>query len=149
MVVMLVWRIERWRSSKAAIVMSNWPGLLFESILIMASNPSSLTSTSAKHDLFSVISSSSPPPPSSSVIFLVIMSGWVWLATLVTGQEEGFVGLVMSPVCLWPVSSKILRRFCDSRHGRSSSSSLTNSMTPPMIEAWSPYYMHNIQFINV
>ena len=137
MVVMLVWRIERWRSSKAAIVLISCPGLLLESILIMASNPSSFTSTSAKHDLFSAVSSRSTPPPSESVTFPVIIWG---LLTEVMG-EEVVVVVVMSPRCLLPVSPKILRRFCDSRHCRSCSSSRTNSIAPPMIDAWSPYYI--------
>ena len=134
MVVMLVWRIERWRSSKAAIVIISCPGRLLESILIMASNPSSFTSTSAKHDFFSAFSSWIPPPPSNSVTFPVIINGLVEVM-----GEEVIIVVVMSPPCMSLVSPKTLRRFCDSKHCRSCSSSLKNSIAPPTIDAWSPY----------
>lgn len=141
MVVMLVWRILNCKSSNAAIALMSWPGLLRERIFIMASNPKSFTSTSAKQDLFSAVSSRSPVSKSISLIWSFGKGKG--------GGNNGVCGCWLmaieeSPICRPPpgaaaASPKILRRFCDSKHCRSCSNSLTNSIAPPIIDAWSPY----------
>ena len=134
-VVMLVWRILSCKSSRAAMVLISCPGLLLDNILINASNPKSFTSTSAKHDLLSAVSSCSPVSNSTSFIWSLERGmpgkngGWgCWIGT---DDDESPIGLGPSPYSLL--------LFCDSRHWRSCSNSLTNSIAPPIIDAWSPY----------
>lgn len=141
MVVMLVWRIMSWRSSSAAMILINCPGLLLDKILIIASNPRSFTSTSAKRDLLSAVSSRSPPPLSIST------SCFIWSFTGKGGEKNGGCCCVAGAAaraaefstCLDCASPRSLLLFCDSKHWRSCSNSLTNSIAPPIIEAWSPF----------
>ena len=147
MVVMLVWRILNCKSSKAAMVLMSCPGLLLDKILIIASNPNSFTSTSAKQDLFSAVSSRSPVSKSMNLIWslgreLAEAKGGKTGCWWGCGTTAILLFVDESPTCLW-ASPKILLLFCDSKHWSSCSSSLTNSIAPPMIEAWSPYEKFN------
>lgn len=136
MVVMLVWRILNCKSSSAAMVLRSWPGLLLERIFIIASNPRSLTSTSAKHDLISAVSSRRPL--SNSISF---NSSFGRGKGGNKGDWDGWIAIeVESPMGRGAASlPKSRRLFWDSKHWSSCSNSLTNSMAPPIIDAWSPY----------
>lgn len=135
MVVMLVWRIFNCKSSSAAMVLRSWPGLLLERIFIIASKPRSLTSTSAKQDLISAVSSRRPL--SNSISF---NSSFGRGKGGNKGDWDGWIANgVESPMGCGAASLPIRRRlFWDSKHWSSCSNSLTNSIAPPIIDAWSP-----------
>jgi hypothetical protein len=170
----LVCRMDICMSSSAAMVLISCPGRRRDRILIMASAPSARTSMSARHDLFSATSSRSPaaasaPPASRSSILAAPPSPPPDDAT--GNGRLGGKNAAAGGTCVWwccwvdvgapaPAASTTgrgaspdppyrRRRFCDSRHWISCSSSLMNSMAPPMMDAWSPCSQHTCQSVTM
>ena len=106
------------------IIFTIWPGILLEIVFRMTFEPEIFASTSAMEELQHAPSSftfSNPKGPS--------------------GEGVACNGLGLGP----GLGLKLFLCFLDSSDCRTWCSSLMNSITPPIIEAWSPLIQHKKQ----
>lgn len=125
-VVTLRWRIVRWSVWKPATMLESCPGLCRERIRIFAWVSINVTSISAIVDVLS----------DANWLELWDHIYWGYSKNCAKGDpKNGGVGTVWlfasSLPCCWS-------SFCASRDWRRCSSSFTNSIAPPTIDAWSP-----------
>lgn len=122
MLLMLRWRTSNERLSKTVIILETWPGILWEITFKITFGPEIFTSTSAIEELQLAPSSLKallvPIPPEE-------ISNWWSVGCSVFGLGPG-LGL------------KLFLLFWDSNAWRTWCNSLMNSITPPIIDAWSP-----------
>lgn len=122
MVLMLRWRISKESFSSTLIIFTIWPGILFEIVLNITFDPHILASTSATGVL--------QHAPSSLKLLLWVING------LLSGVGLSCNGLgVVGP----GLGLRLFRRFFASRDWRTRCNSLMNSITPAIIDAWSPF----------
>lgn len=121
MLLMFRWRTSNERLSKTLIIFATWPGILWEITFRITFEPEIFTSTSATEELQLAPSSLkewSVPIPEE-------LSSWRSVGCCVLGLGPG-LGLTLF-LLFW--DSKAWSTWCNS---------LMNSITPPIIDAWSP-----------
>lgn len=152
----LRWRIERWRVWNPATSLDSWLGLLLDRILRLACVSISVTSMSATAPV--------APPPFPPVMPLLLDDDEdeemaLYLVCLLSGswdqvycgqtkncENGGIMNLVSSAAAgaapgVWLLDSSAISFCCSfwaSKDWRRCSNSLTNSIAPPTIDAWSP-----------
>lgn len=116
-------RISRERFSNKLTIFTIWPGILRDTVLKTTFDPEIFASTSATGEL---------QDAPSSLIFS---------CTTIDRSDCGVLGC-SNGFGLGPgLGLMLLRLFFDSNDCKTCCISLMNSITPPMIEAWSPYHI--------
>jgi len=113
------------RSSNATIALNNCPGILWHFIFKFTWFCTAATSISVASDFFFTVLSSSQVPPSSNRRSHCGCEVEYWLGEM-PAVEAVSISLIF---------------FCASRDWTSCSSSFTKSIAPPMIDAWSPFFI--------
>lgn len=129
MLLMFKWRISKDNFSKTLIILTIWPGILLEIVLRRTFDPEIFASTSATGEL--------QHAPSS----LKLLS---WIPKGLSGSW----GLGWNCLGLGPgLGLRLFLRFLASKDCKTWCNSLMNSITPPIIDAWSPFTIKKIQGI--
>ena len=135
MLLMLRWRTLNENFSSTAIILRIWPGIRREMILRRTLDPEILASTSATDELQHAATSPALSNPKG-----------LWWSSLVLGSWSSGLG-VLGP----GLGLKLVLCFFDSKACKTCCNSLMNSITPPMIDAWSPLkkgHLENLQVKN-
>lgn len=127
MLLMLRWRISKESFSNTLIIFTTWPGILLEMVLNITLDPDIFASTSATGEL--------QHAPSSLNKLLLLGSIWLNGLSGVGLSCNNGLGLGLGP----GLGLKLFRRFFASRDCRTWCNSLMNSITPAIIDAWSPF----------
>lgn len=130
MLLMLRWRTSNERLSRTVMIFATWPGILWEITFRIAFGPEIFTSTSATEEL--------QLAPSSLKALLVPIAEELWSNWW--GGNAAAAGCSAVVFGLGPgLGLKLFLLFCDSRAWSTWCNSLMNSITPPIIDAWSPW----------
>ena len=122
MLLMFRWRTSNENFSNTLIIFTIWPGMRRDIILKMTLDPEIFASTSATEELQHAPSSLKFSNPKG-------VSGW----------EVSCNALGLGP----GLGLRLFLRFLDSKDCSTWCSSLMNSITPPIIDAWSPLIWKN------
>lgn len=125
MVLMFKWRTSNESFSNTVIIFTIWPGICFEITLSNTFDPEIFASTSATEELQHAPSSLKCSAPNE----LILISGGCWGDNW--GNSTG-LGLGLG------LGLKLFLCFLYSKAWRTWCNSLIKSITPPIIEAWSP-----------
>lgn len=121
MLLMLRWRTSNESFSNTPIIFTIWPGIRLAITLSMTLDPEIFASTSATEEL---------QHAPSSLKFSIPRGVWTWSPDW---------GVCTSGLGLGPgLGLKLFLCFFDSKACRTWCNSLINSITPPIIDAWSP-----------
>lgn len=130
MLLIFKWRISKECFSNTLMIFTTWPGILRDTVLKITLDPAILASTSAMEEL---------QHAPSSLTFSVLGikehdsdGGLSCSGTLGLGTGLGL---------------RLFLRFLDSSDCKTWCNSLMNSITPPIIDAWSPFHIYDIWWL--
>lgn len=135
MLLMLRWRTWKDSFSKTDMILTSCPSIRLQTTLNTTLEPEILASTLAWGEL--------QHDPTSLKVLVVITFSMQLNGTLVVALVAAAAANADGSSVCWSWGKEgrfsVFRRFLDSRTCTNCCSSLMNSITPPIIEAWSPY----------